>query len=58
MIAELAALAVVDRSYLGEILAEKRSPTIEVLERLTEALGMTLSALFAEAERLRGLSGK
>lgn len=52
-IIELADKAGVDRSYLGEIEAEKRSPKVEILEKLCEALGIRLSALFLEAERRR-----
>ncbi len=52
-VVELARRADVDRSHLGEIEAEKRAPSIETLEKLCDALGITLSALFAEAERRR-----
>lgn len=52
-IAELAAKAGVDRSYLGEVEAEKRAPTIETLEKLCGALDLSLSGLFLEAERRR-----
>ena len=50
---EWARRADVDRSHLAEILDEKRAPTVEMLEKLTEAIGLPLSGLFLEAERLR-----
>jgi transcriptional regulator with XRE-family HTH domain len=52
-IRQLAEHADVDRSHLGEIEALKRSPTVELLEKLCGALGIELSDLFVEAERRR-----
>ena len=50
---ELAQRAGVDRSHLRGITGGKQSPKVDTLEKLTEALGLPLSGLFAEAERLR-----
>lgn len=52
-IMELADRAGVDRSYLGEIEAEKVTPKVETLEKLCEAFGIRLSTLFGDAERRR-----
>jgi transcriptional regulator with XRE-family HTH domain len=54
---ELAGRAGVDRSHLAEILAGKQSPNLETLEKLAEALEVTISALFREAERRRAERG-
>ena len=51
--AELARRADVDPSHLSEIEGEKRTPNVETLEKLCDALGMPISALFREAERGR-----
>lgn len=49
----------VDRSYLGGVERGEANPTVDVLDRLAETLGVTLAELFAEtdagAERHQGL---
>lgn len=54
---EFARRADVDRSHLAEVLTGKRSPNVETLERLCDALGIKLSTLFVEAERRRDGGG-
>lgn len=51
--AELARQSGVDRSHLNDLESEKRNPNLETLEKLSRALRIPLSALFAEAERRR-----
>lgn len=40
----------VDRSYLGGLERGEENPTVDVLERLGNALGVKLSAIFEEPE--------
>lgn len=42
-----------DPSHLSEIEGEKRTPNVETLEKLCEAMDMPISTLFLEAERRR-----
>ncbi len=49
----LAHQAGVDRSYLSELEHDKKSPTVSMLFRLCDALGVKASHLIAEVERNR-----
>jgi len=51
--AELARRAAVDPSHLSDLEHRRRAPGLETLEKLSEALGMEVSALLQTAERLR-----
>jgi XRE family transcriptional regulator, regulator of sulfur utilization len=46
----LAALADVDRSFLGEVERGEASPSLETLVKIANALGERLSALISECE--------
>lgn len=50
----LAALAGVDRAYMGRLERGKGNPSVEVMDRIAAALGLPLDAVFAEVERQRG----
>jgi transcriptional regulator with XRE-family HTH domain len=39
------------RNYIGAIERAERTPTITTADRLAQALGLTLTGLFAELER-------
>ncbi len=39
----------IDRSYLGGIEREMENPTVDLLDRLADVLGVPLSELFVEA---------
>ncbi len=41
----------VDRSYLGGIEREAENPTVDLLDRLADTLGVPLAELFLEAGR-------
>jgi transcriptional regulator with XRE-family HTH domain len=47
---QLAARARVDRTYLSDIENDKVSPTLDMLERLCNALGVRVSAIIARVE--------
>lgn len=47
---ELAAIAAVDQSYLSQIENARRTPSIEVLDRLARALGVTAADLIQEPQ--------
>lgn len=47
---ELAALAGVHRTYIGDIERGRKSPTLDVITALAQALGTKASALIARAE--------
>ena len=49
----LAEKADVHPTYIGLLERGQRTPGIDVAERVAKALGMKLSALVAEAERIR-----
>jgi len=49
---ELAHLAQVDTSYLGQIERMQRSPTIGILVKIADALGVDCSALLTEVRRV------
>lgn len=57
---ELADRARLDRTYVSGIERGKRNPTLDVLQRLSTALGVDLDVIFATARELghggRGLS--
>lgn len=46
----------VDRSYISEIERGKKSPTLETLFRLCDAIGIKASTLIARVERSRKAS--
>lgn len=48
---ELADRAAVHRTFVSQIERGLRNPTLEVIGRLADALGMSASSLVAEAER-------
>ena len=50
---ELAHESHVDRSYISQLENGKWSPTVDVLFRLCDALGLTLSELMARVEATR-----
>ncbi len=43
---ELGARARVHQTYLSQVESAKRNPSIDVIERLADALGVDISALF------------
>ena len=47
---KLAVDAKVDRTYVSSLERGKQNPTVELLERLAEALSIPLSALFEEPD--------
>ncbi|MFX3637070.1 MAG: helix-turn-helix domain-containing protein [Candidatus Pristimantibacillus sp.] len=47
---ELAHLASMHTSYVGEIERSEKSPTLESLEKITSALGITLEELFSHSQ--------
>jgi transcriptional regulator with XRE-family HTH domain len=50
----LAALAGVDRAFMGRLERGETNPSVETLAKVADALGTPLDVLFAEVERLRG----
>ncbi|HMR29632.1 MAG TPA: helix-turn-helix transcriptional regulator [Geminicoccaceae bacterium] len=49
---ELAARAGLDRTYVSGIERSRRNPTLEVQQRLADALGVGLDVIFATAREL------
>ncbi len=49
----LAFEARVDRTYISQLEHDKKSPTLEVLFRISKALGVKASVLIARVERTR-----
>jgi Predicted transcriptional regulators len=49
---QLAFKAGVDRTYLSELENDRKSPTLAMLFRIAETLGVSASALVARTERL------
>jgi len=45
---QLAELVGIDQSYLSQIENEKRSPSLEVIQKIAKALGTTVSELLGE----------
>lgn len=50
---KLAALAGLDRTYISKIERGERNVTLEVVERLSSALGIRPCELFEEDDRIR-----
>ena len=50
---ELAFAAELDRTYISQLERDKKSPTIDVLFRLCDAMGVRLSELIARVEGMR-----
>lgn len=53
-IADLAAEARCDPSYLGQVERGTRNPTVILLQRLSEILGTSLAALLQSTDQTRG----
>ncbi len=49
---ELAARAGLDRTYVSGVERGRRNPTLEVLQRIADALGVNLDVLFASAREI------
>ena len=49
----LAFAANLDRTYISQLENDKKSPTLDVLFRLCEALGVSAAKLIARVERAR-----
>ena len=54
---ELAARAKVDRTYISDIENDKVSPTVDMLERLCNALGVRVSTIIARSEAAQTPAG-
>ena len=52
---DLALEANVNRNYICDLENGRRNPSLEVLERISDALGITLSELFRGIETIEGL---
>jgi transcriptional regulator with XRE-family HTH domain len=50
---ELSFEAKVDRTYVSQLENDKKSPTLDVLFRICEALGIAASELIARVEKTR-----
>ena len=50
---QLAFAAEVDRTYISQLENDHKSPTVDVLFRLCDALGITASAILAKVEQTR-----
>jgi len=50
---DLAERACVHRTYIGDLENGRKSPTLDIVEALAEALGQSASELIAAAEGLR-----
>ncbi|WFU32379.1 helix-turn-helix transcriptional regulator [Bradyrhizobium brasilense] len=48
---KLASEARIDRSYMGSLERQSKNPTIDLLERIAEALDVPLSELFARSPK-------
>ena len=55
---KLAFAAGVDRTYVSQLEHNKKSPTLDVLFRLCDALGIHASALIARVEGMRAARRK
>lgn len=49
---ELADRAGLDRSYMGGVERGERNPTLSVIEKIAEGLGVTLAELFSYSARM------
>jgi transcriptional regulator with XRE-family HTH domain len=54
---QLAFKAGVDRSYISLLENDRKSPTLDMLFRLCDALGVRASKVVARAEKRRGAPG-
>jgi transcriptional regulator with XRE-family HTH domain len=54
---ELSFRAGVDRSYISQLEHDRKSPTVDTLFRLCDALGVSASRLIARIERHRSRQG-
>ena len=52
---DLALEANVNRNYICDLENGRRNPSLEVLERISDAFGITLSELFRGIETIEGL---
>lgn len=52
---DLSLLADVNKNYISDLEKGRRNPTLLVLERLADALGVTLEFLFKGVENIPGL---
>ena len=52
---DLALEANVNRNYICDLENGRRNPSLEVLERISDAFGITLSELFRGVETIEGL---
>jgi len=50
---ELSFRADVDRSYISQLENDRKSPTVEMLSRLCDAMGASASGLIARVEKQR-----
>lgn len=50
---ELSFAAKIDRTYISQLENNKKSPTLDILFRLCDALGITVSELVARVEATR-----
>ena len=50
---QLAFAAGIDRTYVSQLENDHKSPTVDILFRLCDALGITASGLLARVERTR-----
>ena len=52
---DLALEANVNRNYICDLENGRRNPSLEILERIADALGISLSELFLGVETIEGL---
>lgn len=52
---DLALEANVNKNYICDLENGRRNPSLEILERISDALGITLSELFRGIETIEGL---
>lgn len=52
---DLALEADVNRNYICDLENGRRNPSLEILERISDAFGITLSELFRGIETIEGL---
>ena len=52
---DLALEANINRNYICDLENGRRNPSLEVLERISDAFGITLSELFRGIETIEGL---
>jgi transcriptional regulator with XRE-family HTH domain len=50
---QLSYTALIDRTYISQLENNKKSPTVDVLFRLCDALGVSASSLLARVEATR-----